>query len=121
MKIYVWVEETKINGIYSRKFNNNQIELDLNEEQLAYLQKNVLGAYYINGKLVFKDLENINLKQQLEKEQADILQWLADNDWIINKVFLGEWQVDDARFVEYKKQRLLKRKRLEQINLALGE
>lgn len=119
MKIYVWVEETKINGIYSRKFNNNQIELDLNEEQLAYLQKNVLGAYFINGKLVYKDLEKIKLKQELEKEQADIMQWLADNDWKVNKVVVGEWSKEDPRWISYLQERQIKRKRLEEIENVL--
>jgi len=115
MIVYVWVEETKINGIYSRKFNDNQVELDLNEEQFAYLQKNVLGAYFINSKLVYKNLEKIKLKQELEKEQADILQWLADNDWKVNKIIVGEWLKDDPRWLQYLNDRSIKRLRLDEI------
>jgi hypothetical protein len=119
MKIYVWVDGTKINGIYNRKFSNNQFELDLTEAQLEYLKQNSLGAYYIDGKVVYKNLDKIAVRQQLEKEQADILQWLTDNDWKVNKIVVGEWTKEDPRWLSYLQERQTKRSRLEEIEDTL--
>lgn len=119
MIIYVWVDQTKINGIYNRKFSDSQIELNLTATELQYLKQNIHGAYYINGKLVYKDLEQIRQRQILEKEQADILQWLTDNDWKINKIVVGEWLKDDPRWLQYLNDRSIKRRRLDEINELL--
>jgi hypothetical protein len=119
MKIYVWVDGTKINGIYNRKFSPNQFELDLTDEAFVYLKENALAAYYENGKVVYKGLEQIKQKQALEKEQADILQWLADNDWKVNKLVVGEWTKEDQRWIDYLNERQVKRNRLDEIESML--
>ena len=115
MKIYAWLIDTKINGLYNGKFHDNMVELDLTDEEYVYLKENALAAHYENGKVVYKGLEQIKKRQANEKEQADILQWLADNDWKVNKVVVGEWDSNDARWVEYKQQRASYRKRLDEI------
>jgi hypothetical protein len=115
MKIYAWLIGTKINGLYNGKFFDNMVELGLTDEEYVYLKENALAAHYENGKVVYKGLEQIKKRQANEKEQADILQWLADNDWKVNKVVVGEWEQDDARFLDYKQQRAIKRKRLDEI------
>jgi hypothetical protein len=58
-------------------------------------------------------------KKELMWERHTILVWLKNNDYIINKVFLGEWQEDDERFIEYKKERALKRNKLEELNRTI--
>lgn len=119
MIVYVWVNGTKINGIYNRKFSESQVALDLTETELQYLQQHALGAYYINGKLVYKNVAAITERQILEKEQADILQWLADNDWKVNKVVVGEWTKEDPRWLQYLNDRTTKRMRLDEIEELL--
>jgi len=119
MIVYTFLDGTKINGLYNRKISPSQIELDLTQEQYDYLVENSLGAYYENGKIVYKNLEAIKQRQSLEKEQADILQWLADNDWKVNKFVVGEWTKEDPRWIEYLNQRQIKRNRLEQIESVL--
>lgn len=115
LKIYAWLVGTKINGLYNGKFFDDMVELDLTDEEYIYLKENALAAHYENGKVVYKGLEQIKKRQANEKEQADILQWLADNDWKVNKVVVGEWEQSDERFVEYKHQRASYRKRLDEI------
>lgn len=39
------------------------------------------------------------------KRIAEIEAWLRANDWKFNKVFLGEWETSDPRWVEYLEQR----------------
>lgn len=119
MIIYVWVDGTKINGVYNRKFSESQVELDLTEKELTYLKEHSLAAYYENGKLVYKNADKIKLRQELEKEQADILQWLADNDWKVNKVVVGEWDKEDPRWKTYLNERTIKRNRLDEIEELL--
>ena len=36
-----------------------------------------------------------------KKAMDRVLQWLADNDWKVNKHTLGEWADDDPRWLEY--------------------
>lgn len=43
-----------------------------------------------------KDKENIK-----QKRLKEIDKWLNDNDWKVNKVYLGEWTQDDPRWLEY--------------------
>ncbi len=119
MITYTFLDGTKINGLYSRRISQSQIELNLTQDQYDYLAKNILAAYFENGKVVYKNLEAIKQRQALEKEQADILQWLADNDWKVNKIVVGEWNKDDPRWVEYLNQRQTKRIRLDEINSLL--
>lgn len=119
LKIYAWLIGTKINGLYNEKFFSDMAELDLTDEEFIYLKENALAAHYENGKVVYKGLQQIKQRQAAEKEQADILQWLADNDWKVNKVVVGEWEATDPRWVEYLNERKAKRSRLDDINNLL--
>lgn len=65
-------------------------------------------------------------KKQIEKDKLlnellEIDNWLRENDWIVNKIVLHEWTEDDLRFVEYKTNREIKRKRRDEIINILGE
>ena len=91
-----------------------EVEIPDGMHDLDVLRKH----HYVNGKLVKTD-EMIN-KANLSEEYFEIKQWLTQNDWMVNKVFLGEWADTDSRWVEYKKQRKTKRERLDKIKEALG-
>lgn len=66
-------------------------------------------SYYAveNGKFVIKQRE-ITAEEKAKdaetaknKRLAEIQKWLNDNDWKLNKVFLGEWEESDPRWLEY--------------------
>lgn len=59
-------------------------------------------------------------KRMLYWEKNSILAWLKQNDYIVNKVFLGEWNNDDPRFIAYKNQRAIKRSRMDEIDSLIG-
>lgn len=59
-------------------------------------------------------------KKALHWEKNSILAWLKQNDYIVNKVFLGEWSNDDPRFTTYKNQRSIKRARMDEIDNLIG-
>lgn len=53
------------------------------------------------------------------KRIAEIEAWLRANDWKFNKIFLGEWEQTDPRWLEYLE--LRKQYRAERDELEQGE
>ena len=60
-------------------------------------------------------------RKWLRIRKANILEWLSDHDYIINKMFLGEWASDDPRYIDYNAERKEKREELDQIEEELME
>lgn len=58
--------------------------------------------------------------QEAKEELQLINTWFKQNDWIPNKVTVGEWKNTDPRFIEYKEQRLAKRTRQDELNKIIG-
>jgi hypothetical protein len=115
MKKFIKTEGKKILEIRPKMFEGAiEIEVPDTMKDLDVLRLH----HYANGKLVKTD-EIIN-KANLSEEYFEIRQWLTQNDWKVNKVFLGEWAETDPRWVEYKEQRVIKRARLDAIKQALG-
>lgn len=56
----------------------------------------------------------------LKRDRLLIMLWFKANDYIVNKVFLGEWSEDDPRYIQYKKDRITKRAELDDLNLAIS-
>ena len=58
----------------------------------------------------------------LAKEELwDIQKWFSDNDWIVNKIVVGEWTTDDERWVNYLAERKLKRARQDELLLIINK
>ena len=56
----------------------------------------------------------------LAKEELwEIQKWFSDNDWIVNKIVVGEWTTDDERWLNYLAERQVKRKRQDELNQTL--
>lgn len=49
------------------------------------------------------------------KRLAEIDAWFKENDWKVNKLFLGEWKVTDGRWVDYLAKRAAMRKEHEEL------
>jgi hypothetical protein len=58
--------------------------------------------------------------QEAKEELQVIITWFKQNDWIPNKVTVGEWKNTDPRFIEYKKERLAKRTRQDELYKIIG-
>jgi len=91
------------------------IEKEVTQEEFEggsslFVYKN--GAVYNKTQKEFDNEKHIN---DLRYEALDIQQWLTENDWKVNKVFLGEWEETDERWLQYLKERELKRTRLDAI------
>lgn len=50
-----------------------------------------------------------------QKRLQEIDAWFKENDWKVNKLFLGEWKVTDGRWVEYLAKRAAMRKEHEEL------
>ena len=58
----------------------------------------------------------------LAKEELwEIQKWFSDNDWIVNKIVVGEWTTDDERWLNYLAERKEKRKRQDELLLIINK
>ena len=58
----------------------------------------------------------------LAKEELwEIQKWFSDNDWIVNKIVVGEWSTDDERWINYLAERQVKRKRQDELLLIVNK
>ena len=113
MKKYIKVDKEKIIEIRpldEEVDHTGYIEVELPEGNDIFIMQNYL---YQNGKFVKTDAI-INAKKVLE-ETSEILNWFVQNDYIANKIVFGEWAQDDPRYVEYLKERAIKRARLDEL------
>lgn len=108
--------EYKVDEELQKKIDQEYIKVNTPEgiEDIVLMDK----YYYENGKFIKTD--NIINKRNLSEEYYEITSWLKENDWKFNKVFIGEWEDTDPRWVEYKEQRAIKRARLDEIKVLLG-
>lgn len=60
-------------------------------------------------------------RRAAEHQKAKALKWLADNDWKVNKRFLGEWSQNDPRWLAYLADRVLARSDIDDANSVLLE
>jgi len=115
MKKFIKLNGKQIIEVRPEQFPDSiEVEIPDGMHDLDVLRKH----HYQNGKLVETD-EIIN-KAKLKEEYFDIRAWFTQNDWKVNKVFIGEWEATDPRWVEYKEQRAAKRARLDEIKALLG-
>jgi hypothetical protein len=105
------------NTTYTKDFDKdgNEVLIATTISIEDYAKQN--GFEIVNTKP--NELASKELKVDLENELIQIKKWFLANDYKVNKVFIGEWQKDDARWVEYKQQRALYRKRLDEIEKKL--
>lgn len=59
--------------------------------------------------------ELIKLYQKCIFQINKIKKWLADNDWKVNKIVVGEWQRDDVRWIDYLNERENKRNLMDEL------
>ena len=107
------------------------IQFFITDEELEKLGKHELKWHYeeetIDGKVITRctlvpndNTHELQAASALQ-EKAEILKWLADNDWKVNKIVLGEWEENDTRVIEYKRERKEKRERLDYLEILLRE
>lgn len=56
-----------------------------------------------------------------KEELCEIQKWFSDNDWIVNKIVVGEWTTDDERWINYLADRKIKRARQDELLLILNK
>ena len=58
----------------------------------------------------------------LAKEKLwEIQKWFSDNDWIVNKIVVGEWATNDERWLNYLTERKIKRARQDELLLIINK
>ena len=127
-KYFITDEELEKLGKHELKWHYEEETIQVEVDDLEKPLENEQGY---EKKLVDKVItivtlvENDNTRElqvaSALKEQAEIHKWLEDNDWKVNKITLGEWLEDDPRVIEYKRERLIKRNRLDELEEILQD
>lgn len=63
------------------------------------------GKFVIKQRTITDEEKARDAEIARQKRLAEIDKWFKDNDWIVNKVFLGEWDTTDPRWIEYLEKR----------------
>ena len=115
MKIFIKTKGNRITNIRHKMIEGfTEVEVSDGLRDIQLINEYV----YENGQV--KKSELMINKRNLQEEYYEIMGWLRENDWKVNKVVLSEWEPTDSRWVEYKEQRAVKRARLDKIKEALG-
>ena len=112
MKKYIKVENQKILEVKNEVLEQeakNFIEIESDLQDL-----DIISQYKYDGSKLVKNVDLIN-KRNAIIELEQIQHWFAQNDWKINKVFIGEWELTDSRYVEYLNERKAKRARYDEL------
>lgn len=86
-------------------------------EEQEILENN-LPYKIINGYAYIDNEQEIINKAKVELE--DITSWFKENDWKVNKVITGEWNVADIRWKKYLEERETKRRRQDELSEILN-
>lgn len=114
---YLLNDKQQVTKISRSDFEGNSGFILVDPETFRWYPKfsKIINGVFISGKEEYKKY----LKAKHEKRI--ILKWLADNDWKINKIVIGEWTVNDTRWIEYLNERFVKRQRLDEVSALLEQ
>lgn len=81
-------------------------------------------SYYavVDGKFTILTREPTEEEKQKDKAREtkrrlnEIQKWFRDTDWIVNKIVVGEWSMDDPRWIDYLNQRKVMREEQDFLN-----
>ena len=104
-----------------------EITIEYDEDGEEVVTKNIPSIEQYakqNGFTIIDEKPNELISQELkieyQNELLNINKWFLDNDYIVNKVFIGEWAKTDARWKHYLNERKSKRARQDVIKESLG-
>lgn len=107
---------------------NRDVEpyIEITEEERRQPLKDKYSHYaVVNNKFVVLQREPTEeeIRQDVIKEKQtrikEIEKWFSDNDWMFNKIFLGEWEETDERWLNYLTQRNNLRQEHEDLQTSL--
>lgn len=95
------------------ELTEEQIKIPLPDKYSYYAV--VDGVFTIATKIPTEQEKAADALAAKNKRLTEIQKWFNNNDWLINKVYLGEWDESDPRFVEYLEKRAQLRKEHEEL------
>lgn len=105
-------------------FNRNIVPyIEITEEERKQPLPNKYSYYaVVDGKFVILKREPTEAEKKRDKEIEtkrrlnEIQKWFRDTDWIVNKIVVGEWSMDDPRWIDYLNQRKVMREEQDFLN-----
>lgn len=118
MKIYFNVKDGFVSVYNFDPTFEYEYEVEVDQKVIDLFNNEFPFIKYVNNEFIVdaKEKENIFEQQKVYEEKQFILNWFKEHDWIVNKVFIGEWTKEDLRWLNYLKERDIKRKRLDELN-----
>lgn len=112
MKAYYLLNENQtIKKMSTKQFQGYQGIVEISGLPLKYYNN---FSKIVNGNFLLREEDYKNF-MNLKQEKEEILKWLFDNDWKVNKFVLGEWTTNDVRWQEYVNERDMKRQRYDEV------
>lgn len=105
---YTLDSKNRIMSVTYFPINLNDLTIDISEEESQSIEigkSKIVDNKVIMGDTYNKSVEKILILEALKIEMDNIKSWLADNDYIVNKLFLGEYKSTDTRVIEYLSER----------------
>jgi len=88
------------------------VDVEKVEEKEAYDEYEDILRY-----TPFSEKKVLSIK--LQREKIEILNWFNDTDYMVLKVFRGNWSADDNRYIKYLDEYELKKARYDEIENTL--
>lgn len=97
--------------------------IEITEEERRQPLPNKYSYYaVVDGNFTILTREPTEEEKQRDKAKetkrrlSEIQKWFRDTDWIVNKVVVGEWSMDDPRWIDYLNQRKTMREEQDFLN-----
>jgi len=102
----------------------DSICVELEDSQYKNISENLHLYKYINEEFVLQSTTEYQTLIQLDNyriEMNSIQEWLAANDYRVNKFLLGEYTENDERWISYKSERAVKLARYNELESLINE
>lgn len=108
---------------YSQRFSDIEIQKEPYNYNIVEIDSEYIDCEYsdfVENVFVLDNYKLRKLKENASIELQEIKNWFFENDWKVNKIVIGEWEITDSRWLEYLSERDKKRERQDIINELLN-
>lgn len=123
MKVYIVTNPDKTIAMMATYELPDSICVELEDSQYKNISEHLHLYKYINEEFVLQPTTEYQTLIQLDNyriEMDSIQEWLAANDYRVNKFLLGEYTENDERWISYKSERAVKLARYNELETLIN-